>query len=244
MKRFSLALIFLMSLLLTPTTAQDDVTATNADARGDNELALGVLEHFAKRGDVPAAYKLGLIYNNGEGVKQNFTKAVSWFSLAAAQDYAPAQYSLGIKYEKGQGVQRNYGEAVKWYRHSAEQGDATAQYRLGRLYAQGRGVERDYVEAIEWFDLAAAQGVEDAGAAREAVASVLIPPQIAQVQRQISAKPATQPDIEPPQPEIEPDTTRAGQTQSYSNSMRGGAEAYRAADYRRADEIWASLGGH
>lgn len=42
-------------------------------------------------------------------------------------------------------------------------------------------------------------------------------------------------------PEIEPQTPDAAQTAGYPNSVGGGADAYKAADYHRAFEIWAPL---
>lgn len=183
MKILSPVLIVLVSLLISPANAQDYVKAFNAYLRGDYELAEREFRPLADRGNVLAQYKLGLMYNNGEGVKQDFGEAVRWFHRAAAQGYAPAQRGLGIKFEKGQGVKRNYSEAVRWYRHGAEQGDAAAQYRLGRMYVLGRGIRRDFTEAVAWFSLAADQKVEDAAAARDSVAARLSPQQLAEAKR-------------------------------------------------------------
>jgi TPR repeat protein len=183
MKIFSPVLIVLMSLLISPASAQDYVKAFNAYSRGDYALAQREFRSLAQRGSVLAQYKLGLMFNNGEGVRRDFGEAVIWFSRAATYGYAPAQRSLGVKYEKGQGVKRSYSEAVRWYRHGADQGDAKAQYRLGRMYVMGRGVRRDYTEAVAWFNLAAAQGIEDAGLARDAVAAKLSPQQLAETER-------------------------------------------------------------
>jgi len=183
MKLLSPVLIVLMSLLISPANAQNYVTAFNAYLRGDYALAERQFRPLAERGNVLAQYKLGLMYNNGEGVKQDFGEAVKWFHRAATQGYAPAQRSLGVKYEKGQGVKRNYGEAVRWYRHGADQGDAAAQYRLGRMYALGRGIRRDFTEAVAWFSLAADQKIEDAAIARDSVAARLTPQQLAEAER-------------------------------------------------------------
>ena len=86
MTKFPLALIILMSLLLRPVTAQDDVTAINVSAISDYKAAIQHLEMLAERGDARAAYKMGLIYNDGEVRKQDFMLAVSWFSRSAAQE--------------------------------------------------------------------------------------------------------------------------------------------------------------
>jgi TPR repeat protein len=98
------------------------------------------------------------MYGDGEGVRQDHTKAMKWYRLAADQGHAGAQYNLGMKYAKGEGVLQDYAEAVKWYRLAADQGLAGAQSNLGVVYSQGKDVVQDHVEAIKWFKLAADQG--------------------------------------------------------------------------------------
>lgn len=183
MKLIPPVVFVVVALLISPANAQDYVTAFNAHLRGDYALAEREFRPLAEHGNVLAQYKLGLMYNNGEGVPKDFHEAVNWFYRAASLGYAPAQSSLGVKFEKGQGIERDYGEAVEWYRRGAEQGYATAQYRLGRMYALGHGVGRDYTEAMAWFKLAAAQGLEYAATARDAVAARLTLPQLADEER-------------------------------------------------------------
>ncbi len=178
MKMLAPVLIALAFLLISPANAADYVKGFNAYLRGDYALAQRELRPLGERGNVLAQYRLGVMYNNGDGVKQDFRQAVTWFYRAATLGYAPAQKSLGIKYEKGQGVERDYGEAVSWYRYGADQGYAIAQYRLGRMYVLGRGIQRDFTKAVVWFNLAAAQEVEDAATARDAVATQLTPQQL------------------------------------------------------------------
>lgn len=182
MKLFLPILSVLLLFLISPANSQDFVKAFNAYRLGDYAVAMRELRPLAERGNVLAQYRIGIMYNNGEGVRQDFGEAVRWFQRAAILGYAPAQSSLGVKYEKGQGVRRNYGEAVKWYRHGAEQGYAGAQYRLGRMYVLGHGVRRNYTEAVAWFNLAANQGVEDAATARDSVAARLTPQQLAKAE--------------------------------------------------------------
>lgn len=185
MKLLSLVIVVLAMALISPAHAQDSRSAFDAYERGDYDTALQEFRALANRGNVLASHKLGLMYNNGEGVRQNFREAIIWFRQAAAYGHAPAQTMLGIKYEKGQGVGRKFDEAAKWYRHGAEQGDATAQYRLGRLYVLGRGVPRDYTQAVAWFELAAAQGFADAAAARDSVAAHLSRQQLAEAKLKV-----------------------------------------------------------
>lgn len=77
------------------------------------------LRHRAPRGDAEAQEQLGEHYEDGNGVKQNYTKAAGWYERAAHQGYAKAQNKLGYLYLRGLGVPQNYGEAYFWITISA-----------------------------------------------------------------------------------------------------------------------------
>ena len=68
------------------------------------------------------------MYSNGQGVEQDYKKAVEWYRKAAEQGHADAQNNLGFMYYTGQGVEQDYKKAVEWYRKAAEQGHADAQF--------------------------------------------------------------------------------------------------------------------
>ena len=70
----------------------------------------------AELGDPSAQFKMALRYDSGQGVLQNYTKAVTWLHKAAEQNYVKAQYNLGSMYYSGQGVPQD----------NAESGDAGA----------------------------------------------------------------------------------------------------------------------
>ena len=73
-----------------------------------------------------AQFHLGVMFDNGQGVAQDFAEAVRLYSLAAAQGHAYAQLSLGLMFENGEGVAQDTAEAIRWYRLAAEQGHAGA----------------------------------------------------------------------------------------------------------------------
>ncbi|MCX6926327.1 MAG: tetratricopeptide repeat protein, partial [Verrucomicrobia bacterium] len=106
-----------------------------------------------------------------------------WYRKAADQGNAIAQFNLGGCYYGGEGVPKDYIEAVKWYRKAADQGDADAQFNLGVCCSEGRGVEQNFVEAYKWFSFASAEGIENAKAAKLAVAQQMTPEQIAKGDR-------------------------------------------------------------
>ena len=76
---------------------------------------------------------LGVMYANGQGVKQDYFKAFEWYQKAAEQGNADAQCFLGFMYQYGQGVKQDYFKAVEWYQKAAEQGNPIAQIYLDRL---------------------------------------------------------------------------------------------------------------
>ena len=115
------------------------------------------LEILAEQGNPYAQNDLGVMYEGGERVTQDYEKAVFWYQRAAEQGYDVAQSNLGNMYDRGDGVAQDYQKAAEWYQRAAEQGYAQAQYNLGWLYYYGEGVPQDYQKAAEWYQKAAGQ---------------------------------------------------------------------------------------
>ena len=98
------------------------------------------------------------MYDCGDGVEQNYQKAVEYYQKAAEQDYPQAQNNLGLLYEHGKGVEQSYKKAIELYQKAADQGFAQAHSNLGLLYEHGNGVEQNYQKAVEHCQKAADQG--------------------------------------------------------------------------------------
>lgn len=60
------------------------------------------------QGDATAQHNLGLMYDNGNGVPQDFVEAAKWYRLAADQGFATAQSILGFMYGAGLGVPQDF----------------------------------------------------------------------------------------------------------------------------------------
>ena len=130
--------------------------------RKDYATAIKEYRPLADRGNAEAQYRIGRMYEFGQGYPQDKAQGIAWIRKAAAQNHADAQQELGFIYATGDGVKQDDVQAVAWFRKAATQGGATAQYNLGLLYAKGQGVERDYAQAIDWWRKSAAQGNADA----------------------------------------------------------------------------------
>lgn len=127
--------------------------------KGDFQNAAFLFRQSAGAGSAPAAFNLGLCYENGEGVRQDYTKALRWYTKAAELGHVRAQCSAGVLCENGgEGeFEPRPEEAFSWYLKSAEQGNARAQLLLASAYRRGFGCEQDPVAAVHWYTRAAEQ---------------------------------------------------------------------------------------
>lgn len=108
--------------------------------------------------DSEALYTLGLMYDLGQGVKQDYRKAVRLYQKAAEQGHALGQFNLGTMYDLGNGITQSSEQAFYWFQQAAEQGQPDAQYILGMMYYKGNGCEQDIEKALYWNGKAADQG--------------------------------------------------------------------------------------
>ncbi len=170
-----------VAFVATPVFA-DLEKGLEAYLAGDYKTALAELILPAEQGDTTAQVILGKMYEEGQGVPQNYEVAVKLYKLSAEHGNNRAQFELGLLYTKGEGVSQDYKQAVKWYTLSAEQGYAQAQTKLGAIYVVGRGVFQDYVRAHMWFNLAASNDFEDGVELRNELAKIMTPAQIEKAQ--------------------------------------------------------------
>jgi len=130
-----------------------------SDEINDISKDIEQLKNLAEQGNAFAQFNLGLAYEKGQGVKQDYKQAIEWYTKSAEQGNAFAQFNLGTLYYFGQGVKQDFNKAIEWYTKSAEQGNADAQNNLGAIYAKGEeGVEQDYKQAVYWYTKSAEQG--------------------------------------------------------------------------------------
>ena len=120
MKNLILILCLGLSQIVYADEWDDAETAFN---QGDYVTAFQGLKKLAEQGDANAQLNLGVMYDNGLGVTQDYKEAVKWYSKAAEQGHASAQNTMGVAYDYGQGVIQNYIQAHAWYNLAASQGN-------------------------------------------------------------------------------------------------------------------------
>lgn len=116
----------------------------------------------ANSGKPSSQFILGVSYESGRGVSQDYAQAVHWFTKSANQGHSLAQFSLAEMYYQGKGVQQDYGQAFAWHSKAADQNLSLSQGRLGKMYNLGHGVNQDYPQSFSWYMKAAVNNDADA----------------------------------------------------------------------------------
>jgi hypothetical protein len=154
--------------------APDALEVAVVPPAGDANAALHALENATRNGDVRAAWKLGRMYADGDGVKQSDLRAFEYFrgiadshsdevpGAAEARFVASALVALGGYYLTGipnSDIRPDAVRAREMFSYAASYfGDSDAQYHLGRMYLDGQGISKDSKQALRWLYAAASKG--------------------------------------------------------------------------------------
>ncbi len=140
-------------------------SVTNSEASDNQARQAALVAKAAKAAKQKAyadsCYQIGQNYYLGNGIAQDYKKAVEWYNKSAAAGNTDGQNDLGYMYQLGYGVPQNDTIATMWYRKSADQGNANGQNSLGFMYANGLSVKQDFQQATQWYQKAADQGNPD-----------------------------------------------------------------------------------
>jgi TPR repeat protein len=181
--RFVFALVLSSMCLTISACAYFDESPSTSPPGDEYEALAKELRKSAKEGNAGAQNELGLLYNEGHGVPQDYGQAKHWFEKAVKQGHVEAQVNLGMLYLLGQGASQSDQMALFWFRQAAKKENALAFANLGVMYSQGRGVPQDLIQAHMWYSLAAAHGEKSAFEFRDALATNMTPAQIAEAQK-------------------------------------------------------------
>ncbi len=149
-----IAAAFVVFLLAAPAAVAGEHPPSQAQAR----KILKRIRPLAKQGNANAQYNMGVLYDDGYGVKRNYATAMQWYKKAAAQHYAKAEHNLGMMYAEGHGVAKNMDQAAHWFKRAAKDGEPASENNLAVMYARGQGVPQNTSKAALWAARAARAG--------------------------------------------------------------------------------------
>ena len=121
----------------------------------DYEKSFYWFNKATEQDDVESISHLGTLYFDGNGVLQDFDKALDCFEKAAKKGDAYGQYCLANFMETSNEDNNAPLQllALTHYHLSASQGHILAQFRLGEMHLYGAGVEKSLNNAALWFNL-------------------------------------------------------------------------------------------
>jgi hypothetical protein len=115
---------------------QDFTSGEAAYKLGNMVEAASWYRKAAEQGYAPAQSGLGILYDLGQGVSQDYQQALSWYAKAAEQGDRKAQNNLGFMYGEGKGVAQDRSTAHMWFNIAGVRG-----------HEDGRK-NRDFVEKL------------------------------------------------------------------------------------------------
>ena len=130
-----------------------------------SDISAGVFRFqikLAEQGNPEAQYKVGEMYEAGNGVKKDMNTAITWFEKAASQNHEKAGYKLLYLDIKNKGLNATSKTQLGVLRQESASGNPDAQYFLGKMYAAGIGVPKSLNNALTWLNKATFNGVPEA----------------------------------------------------------------------------------
>lgn len=121
--------------------------------RGEYSKAFDLCIEADKYGDSYAAYLLGRLYYNGDGVGQSTCKAIDWCKKAASHNICPAMSLLADIYDDS-----SKADAFYWRKRAVDNGSDEDRLALAKMYYEGEGTDVSYGMAYQMFNSLANMG--------------------------------------------------------------------------------------
>lgn len=126
----------------------------------DAKAVANIYRSLADKGNAFAQHRLGICYQNGDGVEKSDAEKLNW--IQRASDLPIARYNLGIFFRKDFPDSPGAPQlSFDWFFLAAREGHALAQYEVAvNLY--NRPDQAAKKQCVEWYRKAAEQGVAEA----------------------------------------------------------------------------------
>ena len=129
---------------------------------GEYQKAVSTCENACSKNDSCGCLGLGNLYLMGDGVKQDYIKAKTYFEKACnLSDYGCS--GLGDLYSRDdETIMPDYSKAKNYYERACKHKNGAGCYGLGALYYQGHGVKQNYIKVKTYFEKACDLGYNSA----------------------------------------------------------------------------------
>jgi hypothetical protein len=115
----------------------------SALSRGDYAKALDQFNKACDAGSAISCVNLGYMYENGQGVAKDDSRAAALYSEGCDAGNALGCVNLGILYKSGKGVAKDDSHAAALFTKGCDAGNARGCTNLGYMYENGQSVGKD-----------------------------------------------------------------------------------------------------
>jgi TPR repeat protein len=150
----AVAVPLLLLLSALPGFAGDYEKGITAYKRGHYTDAAALLNPLAQAGDPLAQFALAVMHDDGRGMTQNFSRALSWYKKSAHNGLVDAQYMVGRLYGRGRGAAQDPSAAFFWFTIARAGGHPDAARLSDQQRSQISQAEQRRVEAkaASWLE--------------------------------------------------------------------------------------------
>lgn len=107
-------------------------------------------EQAMDNNDADAQYRLGNMYNEGEGVSRDYTQAIAWYERSEANGNVDSTNAMALMYQDGRGVREDESRSFELKYKAARNDCRMAQNNIGHDYSHGWGCEKNLDQWLEW----------------------------------------------------------------------------------------------
>jgi hypothetical protein len=147
MGRF-LLILMIISLNLSADLVDDGLKEYD---NGNKHKAKELYKKACDGGYISGCLNLGVMYNFGDGVRQDKFKASKLYKKACDGGYVDGCFNLGLMYNNGDAVRQNKPKAKELFGKACDGGDMDGCLNLGVLYVTGDGIRQNKSKAKELF---------------------------------------------------------------------------------------------
>lgn len=159
MKSSSIRIFVFVCFLTTSTSGFSEDLFTLGTRAYEDGLFAEAADHWlaaAESGHGSAQFNLGILYEQGLGLSQDYAQALRLYTLAAKNGVVDAAFSVAnILFVGTETTPRDIEKAVYWYLQAADAGHSGAQFSLGSMFIAGKDVAEDKETGVSWLELAA-----------------------------------------------------------------------------------------
>ena len=122
-------MVFLLSVNLYSSQYTDLLTGNGKTMKE----GLAIANNKCDNSDGLLCLVLGILYDTGDGVKEDGVKAQKYFEKSCEAKTAQGCYNAGVGYYNGKRIKKNYVKSYQYLDKASKLGDEKAQQNLNML---------------------------------------------------------------------------------------------------------------